>query len=192
MLRRKGHPRQIRINGPDLMWECCRKASEAGIRIFLYGGTVATLETLESKLRQNFPSIEIVGCYSPPYRDLSVDEDAAVDDMIVRSGAQLVWVGLGCPKQEAWMQSHRRRLPAVIVGVGAAFDFHAGVVKRAPLWMQRHSLEWLHRLAQDPRRLAKRYVVGNSIFLSAVLYDSIFGRLARHHQVTAAPRPFHD
>jgi N-acetylglucosaminyldiphosphoundecaprenol N-acetyl-beta-D-mannosaminyltransferase len=176
MLRKKGHSGQERINGPDLMWTCCRKASKLGTEMLLYGGTQSTLQRLEQRLRAEFRDINIVGALSPPFRDLSAEEDAAVVDSINRSGARIVWVGLGCPKQEAWMQAHRSHVNAVMVGVGAAFDFHAGVTKRAPLWMRRNGLEWLHRLSQDPRRLATRYLVGNSIFMMAVLPDLLLSR----------------
>jgi N-acetylglucosaminyldiphosphoundecaprenol N-acetyl-beta-D-mannosaminyltransferase len=174
MLRKKGHVDQERISGPELMWACCRKASRVGTEMFLYGGSPDTLPRLEQRLRTEFPSIRIVGACSPPFRDLSSEEDTAIVNMINRSGARIVWVGLGCPKQEAWMHAHHHLVNAVMVGVGAAFDFHAGVVKRAPLWMRRNGLEWVHRLLQDPRRLAARYLVGNSIFITAVLADSLF------------------
>ena len=174
MLRRKGHRDQERINGPDLMWTCCRKASMLGTEMLLYGGTPATLQRLERRLRAEFKGINIVGALSPPFREMTADEDAAAVDLINRSGARIVWVGLGCPKQEAWMHAHHSQVNAVMVGVGAAFDFHAGVARRAPLWMQRNGLEWLHRLSQDPRRLATRYLVGNSIFMIAMLPDLLF------------------
>jgi len=174
MLRRKGHGGQERISGPDLMWSCCRKASETGTEMFLYGSTPATLRHLEQRLRTEFPGINIVGAFSPPFRNLSAEEDAAIVDTINRSGARIVWVGLGCPKQEAWLQAYQGRVNAVMVGVGAAFDFHAGVVKRAPPWMRRNGLEWLHRLLQDPRRLATRYLMTNSMFVMAVLRDWLF------------------
>jgi N-acetylglucosaminyldiphosphoundecaprenol N-acetyl-beta-D-mannosaminyltransferase len=156
------------------MWTCCQKASELGTEMFLYGGTPATLRRLEQRLRAEFRSIKIVGTFSPPFRQLSEKEDEEIVNMINRSGARIVWVGLGCPKQEAWIYAHQSRVHAVMLGVGAAFDFHAGVMKRAPLWMQRHGLEWLHRLLLDPHRLAKRYLVGNSIFILAGLLDSLF------------------
>jgi N-acetylglucosaminyldiphosphoundecaprenol N-acetyl-beta-D-mannosaminyltransferase len=179
MLRRKGHDGQERINGPDLMWACCQRAAEFGTEMFLYGGTPATLGRLEESLRREFPGINIVGAYSPPFRRLTTDEDAAVVNMINSSGARIVWVGLGCPKQEAWMHAHRGRVAAVMLGVGAAFDFHSGAVRRAPLWMQHNCLEWLHRLSQDPRRLAMRYLMANSMFVLAALLDSLFPQ----HQV---------
>lgn len=176
MLRRNGHGGQERISGPDLMWTCCRRASEAGIETFLYGGTQNTLRKLEHRLHKEFPGINIVGTFSPPFRALTAEEDTAIVDMINQSGARIVWVGLGCPRQEAWMNAHQGRVNAVMVGVGAAFDFHAGIVKRAPLWMRQHGLEWLHRLLQDPRRLAKRYIVGNSLFMTAVLLEFLFSK----------------
>jgi N-acetylglucosaminyldiphosphoundecaprenol N-acetyl-beta-D-mannosaminyltransferase len=167
MIRRKGHVAQQRISGPDLMWACCQKAAETGTSVFLYGTTPGTLQRLERRLREAFPSLNVVGSISPPFRALSAEEDAAIVENINGSGAQIVWVGLGCPKQEAWMQAHRGEVKAVMVGVGAALDFHAGVVKRAPLWMQRNGLEWFHRVLQDPRRLAKRYLVSNALFIAA-------------------------
>jgi len=179
MLRKKGHLDQERISGADLMWICCRRAAELGTEMFLYGGAPATVRSLEQRIRREFQGINIVGAFSPPFRDLSAAEDAAIVDMINRSGARIVWVGLGCPKQEAWMRAHQGRVHAVMVGVGAAFDFHAGVVKRAPLWMQRNGLEWLHRLLQDPRRLATRYLATNTLFIWAVLLDSLLPK----HQV---------
>jgi len=176
MLRRRGHRDQERISGPDLMWTCCERASQDGTAMFLYGGTATALRSLERRLRTEFPGINVVGALSPPFRDPSAEEDAAIVDMINRSGAGIVWVGLGCPKQEAWMRAHHGRVNAVMVGVGAAFDFHAGVVERAPLWMRRNGLEWLHRLFQDPRRLAKRYLIGNSLFIVAVSLDFLLGQ----------------
>jgi N-acetylglucosaminyldiphosphoundecaprenol N-acetyl-beta-D-mannosaminyltransferase len=173
MLRKKGHDDQERISGPDLMWTCCWEASGVGTEMFLYGATPTTLQRLEQKLRAEFQGINIVGTFSPPFRELSAEEDMAIVQMINQSGAQIVWVSLGCPKQEAWMRAHHGQVKAVMVGVGAAFDFHAGIVKRAPPWVQRHGLEWLHRLLQDPRRLAKRYFVTNCIFIIAALLDRL-------------------
>ncbi|MER9343896.1 WecB/TagA/CpsF family glycosyltransferase [Mesorhizobium sp. M0601] len=176
MLRRQGHADQPRIAGPDLMWICCRRASELGSAMFLYGGSPGTLQRLEQCIRTEFAGINIVGSYSPPPRPLSAEEDEAVVGMINQSGARIMWVGLGCPKQESWMQAHRGRINAVMLGVGAAFDFHAGDVKRAPQWMQKSGLEWLHRLFQDPRRLASRYLVTNSLFILALLQATLLPR----------------
>ncbi|MDO9313072.1 MAG: WecB/TagA/CpsF family glycosyltransferase [Burkholderiaceae bacterium] len=165
LMRRLGVDTQDRINGPDLMWRYCAEASRRGESIYLYGGQQSTLDTLQLMLLEQFPGLRIAGAYSPPYRQLSPEEDAAVVETINASGAGIVWVSLGCPKQEKWMSEHRGRIQAVMVGVGAAFDYHAGTIQRAPLWMQRNGLEWLHRLASEPRRLWKRYLVTNTLFI---------------------------
>ena len=165
MLRHMGFPNQQRINGPDLMWNYCELAERMNEPIFLYGSTQKTLDTLQQKLLVSFPKLLIAGTCSPPFRTLTTEEDAEIADLINHSGARVVFVSLGCPKQELWMAEHRGKINAVMVGVGAAFDYHAGTIKRAPLWMQHHGLEWLHRLYSEPRRLWKRYVVTNSIFI---------------------------
>jgi N-acetylglucosaminyldiphosphoundecaprenol N-acetyl-beta-D-mannosaminyltransferase len=165
VMRHLGEPAQKRVNGPDLMWLHCRDAAEKGLPIYLYGSTPETLGKLSERLVTSFPELKIAGSYSPPFRALSADEEAAIVDDINASGARVVWVGLGCPKQERWMDRHKGRINAVMVGVGAAFDYHAGVISRAPLWMQHNGLEWLHRLCSEPRRLWKRYLVTNSLFI---------------------------
>ncbi|WP_036137363.1 WecB/TagA/CpsF family glycosyltransferase [Aerolutibacter daejeonensis] len=165
MLRRLGVPGQERINGPDLMLRYCRHVAAASESIYLYGGSVATLDVLRRRLLEACPGLMIAGAYSPPYRELTPDEDAAIVAKINASGAGVVWVGLGCPKQEKWMADHRGRINAVMIGVGAAFDYHAGIVKRAPPWMQRRGLEWFYRLVTEPRRLWRRYLVTNSLFI---------------------------
>jgi len=165
MLRRLGHAGQQRINGPDLMARYFLKAARSGDSIFLFGGTQGTLDRLRPALERRFPGLRVAGAYSPPFRILTPEEDSAIVDAINRSGAGTVWVALGCPKQEAWMAAHRGRINAVMVGVGAAFDYFAGTVPRAPAWMQRMGLEWLHRLVSEPRRLWRRYLVTNSLFI---------------------------
>jgi len=167
MLRRLGHADQARINGPDLMWRYCAWAAANGESIYLYGGTAETLALLQQKLLAAFPGLRIAGAFSPPFRALSDAEDAAAVAAINASGAGTVWVSLGCPKQELWMQAHRGRVQAAMLGVGAAFDYHAGTIGRAPLWAQRAGLEWLHRLASEPRRLWRRYLVTNTLFVWA-------------------------
>lgn len=156
---------QPRVNGPDLMWRYCGHAALNGTPVFLYGGTDSTLRELQLRLLEHFPGLRIVGGYAPPFRPLSEDEDAAVVAAINASGAGVVWVGLGCPKQEKWMDAHRGRINAVMIGVGAAFDYHSGRIRRAPLWMQRAGLEWLHRLCSEPRRLFRRYFTTNAVFI---------------------------
>lgn len=165
LMRRLGQPGQQRINGPDLMLRYCAQAAQRDERIFLYGNTAQTLQTLQDRLHQQFPALQIAGSYSPPFRPLTPQEDDEIVARINASGAGTVWVSLGCPKQERWMADHRGRIQAVMVGVGAAFDYHAGTLRRAPLWMQRSGLEWLHRLCSEPRRLGGRYLVTNSRFL---------------------------
>jgi N-acetylglucosaminyldiphosphoundecaprenol N-acetyl-beta-D-mannosaminyltransferase len=174
VLRKMGFQRQERINGPDLMWRLCGQAAEKGLSIFLYGSTPETLERLTNNLKVSFPPIAIAGVYSPPFRLLSDQEDRKMIDLINRSGAHIVFAGLGCPKQEFWMAAHRGKVRAVMIGVGAAFDYHAGTVKRAPLWMQQSGLEWLFRLVCEPRRLWKRYLMTNSLFLSYLGLEFIF------------------
>jgi N-acetylglucosaminyldiphosphoundecaprenol N-acetyl-beta-D-mannosaminyltransferase len=173
MLRRLGFACQERINGPDLMWKYCERAAHGGEEIYLYGSTDATLTPLSERLRVVFPGLRIAGTYSPPFRALSKAEDQEMVDAINGSGAGVVFVGLGCPKQEKWMAAHRGRIRAVMIGVGAAFDYHAGTVKRAPLWMQRLGLEWLHRLCSEPTRLWKRYLFTNTLFVAGAVRQLI-------------------
>lgn len=165
MLRRLGFANQSRISGPDLMWELCKKCAIEGLSVFFYGSTEATLTALNNRLLRAFPNLLIEGLESPPFRSLTVNEDTAITDRINASGTGIVFVGLGCPKQERWMAGHRGRVNAVMIGVGAAFDFHAGTVRRAPLWMRDNGLEWLYRLALEPARLWKRYLVTNTLFI---------------------------
>lgn len=169
MLRRGGFPKQQRINGPDLMWLHAEIAARIGQSIFLYGGTDSTLGQLKKALLSKFPNLIIAGMYSPPFRALSAEEDEAIVQNINASGASIVWVGLGCPKQELWMAAHRGRVKGVMIGVGAAFNYHAGELHRAPKWMRNAGLEWAFRLALEPRRLAKRYFVTNSMFIGLVV-----------------------
>ncbi|MBK6854877.1 MAG: WecB/TagA/CpsF family glycosyltransferase [Burkholderiales bacterium] len=165
MLRRLGFVGQDRINGPDLMWKYLAVAEARGQVVSFYGGSDATLGILLERIRAAFPRIHIGVAISPPFRALTVEEDAVDVKRINDCGTAVLFVGLGCPKQETWMMNHRGQVFSVMVGVGAAFDYHAGTIQRAPLWMQRSGLEWLHRLASEPRRLWRRYLVTNSIFM---------------------------
>jgi N-acetylglucosaminyldiphosphoundecaprenol N-acetyl-beta-D-mannosaminyltransferase len=164
-LRKLGFPAQQRINGPDLMWRYLREAEEAGQTVYFYGSTRDTLVKLRSTIAREFPGLKVAGTCSPPFRELSALEDEDEIEKINRSGANVVFVGLGCPKQEKWMAAHRGRINALMIGVGAAFDYHSGTVKRAPLWWQHNGLEWLYRLVSDPKRLMKRYMVTNTLFI---------------------------
>jgi N-acetylglucosaminyldiphosphoundecaprenol N-acetyl-beta-D-mannosaminyltransferase len=168
-LRALGHARATRVYGPDLMARFCERAARSGVRMYLYGGrTPEALVLLEAQLRQRYPGLVIAGGFSPPFRELTNDERERVAGEIDASGASVVWVGTGQPKQELWMARMRPRLLApLLVGVGAAFDFHAGLVPQAPRWMQRAGLEWLYRLAREPRRLWRRYARYNPLFVAA-------------------------
>jgi N-acetylglucosaminyldiphosphoundecaprenol N-acetyl-beta-D-mannosaminyltransferase len=164
-----GHPIRNRVYGPELMSQACAEAARTGQRFYLYGGrNQGALVQLTLNLRQRYPGIKIVGGYSPPHRSLTTDEHDVVIDEINRSRADVVWVGIGVPKQEKWMAQMRPFLQSpVLVGVGAAFDFHAGLVPQAPPWMQSSGLEWVYRLAHEPRRLWRRYLRYNPRFLGA-------------------------
>jgi len=165
LMRLLGSVGQQRINGPDLMWRYCEQAQYRDESVFFYGNSDESLAILKTKLLAAFPTLKIAGAFSPPFRALTTEEDEAIVTQINASGAGLVWVSLGCPKQEYWMAEHRGRINAVMVGVGAAFDYHAGTLKRAPLWMQHNGLEWFYRLLSEPRRLWKRYLITNTLFM---------------------------
>jgi N-acetylglucosaminyldiphosphoundecaprenol N-acetyl-beta-D-mannosaminyltransferase len=172
-LRRMGFRGQPRISGPDLMWKSIARAAVERQPVYLYGGNPETLQRLAERLKREFPALKLAGCHSPPFRSLTSGEDEAIVREIGRSGARLVFVSLGCPRQEAWMADHRGRIGAVMIGVGAAFDFHAGVAKRAPSWMRNAGLEWAHRLLSEPRRLWRRYLVTNTLFCAYLLGDRL-------------------
>ncbi|HEY57794.1 MAG TPA: WecB/TagA/CpsF family glycosyltransferase [Anaerolineae bacterium] len=154
-----------RVYGPDLMMALCERSVKTGCRHFLYGGAPGVPELLAHRLRNRFPGLNIVGTYSPPFRPLTPQEDAEVVAMIHQARPDIVWIGLSTPKQEQWMAEHADRLQNVVmIGVGAAFDFHAGIKRRAPRWMQKRGLEWFFRLMQEPRRLWKRYLPNIPLF----------------------------
>ncbi len=167
-LRALGHARATRVYGPDLMAKFCARAAQAGTPIYLYGGRSSDARALlEQRLSERFPGLRIAGGSSPPFRVLSAEEDEREIEKINASGAAVVWVGTGQPRQEQWMHRMRPRLsPPLLVGVGAAFDFHAGLVSQAPAWMQRNGLEWTYRLSREPRRLWRRYARYNPLFIS--------------------------
>ncbi|MGI9037994.1 MAG: WecB/TagA/CpsF family glycosyltransferase [Gemmatimonadota bacterium] len=172
--RRRGRPEVSRVYGPDLMLSCCDSFRDRGARHYFYGGAEGVPEQLASSLTERFPGLEVAGGFSPPYRDLTEAENREIVARINESRPDFVWVGLGCPKQDFWMAEHRDELEApVLVGVGAAFDFHSGRKRQAPSWMQSRGLEWLFRLLSEPRRLAGRYVAGNSRFIALVLAEEL-------------------
>lgn len=179
MLRWQGERSQARVSGPDLLLEYCAHAAASGESIYLFGSTDDTLRRLRGNLAQRYPGLQIAGWHAPPFRELSSSEDDAVVRDINASGASTLWVSLGCPKQERWMAAHRDRVRMPMIGVGAAFDFNAGAMLRAPLWMRDHGLEWLHRLAHEPGRLWKRYLVTNTLFVIGALRQVLAARGAR-------------
>jgi N-acetylglucosaminyldiphosphoundecaprenol N-acetyl-beta-D-mannosaminyltransferase len=164
-LRMLGIPLARRVYGPTLTRVVCRRAEELGLPVGFYGGTPEVLEALTRELSAQFPKLSVPFTFSPPFRPLSEAEDAAVVDAIDAAGVAILFVGIGCPKQERWMAAHRESLRCTMVGVGAAFDFIAGMKSQAPRWMQRAGLEWLFRLIAEPRRLWRRYLIGNPRFL---------------------------
>lgn len=161
--------RSERVTGPDSTPTILERAAREGIPVGFYGGKQETLDALVKAMTTRFPNLKVAYQYSPPFRALSPEEDDAITQEIVRSGARLVFVGLGCPKQERWVDAHRGRIPAVLLAVGAAFDLNAGIIHRAPVWMQRLGLEWLHRALSEPNRLLKRYLTTNPRFVGLVL-----------------------
>ena len=163
--RRKGFAQAARVTGPDLMKEMLRESAQKHYRHYFYCSTQETLDILREKITRNYPGAVIAGMASPPFRPLTEEEDAAAVAAINEARPDFVWVGLGAPKQERWMAAHQGRVHALMLGVGAAFDYEAGNIRRAPRWMQRCNLEWLYRLLQDPKRLFKRYFVTNTKFL---------------------------
>src|SRR5215218_664972 len=168
-----------RVYGPELMLRYCERSRDRGHRVFLYGGRdQGSLAQLTLNLRLRYPGIRIVGGYSPPFRELTRDEDDAIAAQINAARPDVVWVGTGVPKQEKWMARMRERLEApVLVGVGAAFDFHAGRISMAPQWMQDRGLEWTYRISQEPRRLLPRYVVHNPRFIARVAMQLVRERV---------------
>ena len=154
-----------RTTGPDYMKEILKISGEEGFRHYFYGSTEKTLNKLSKTLEKRYPNVQVVGLYSPPFRPLTKEEDEEVIRMINESQADFVWIGLGAPKQERWMADHKGKVNGLMVGVGAAFDYEAGNIERAPMWMQKANLEWLYRLLQEPKRLFKRYFYTNTKFV---------------------------
>lgn len=168
--RLRGYSHVSRVYGPDLMLAMCERSARYGYRNVFYGGGPGVGELLTERLLTRFPSLNTAGIYSPPFRPLTPEEDARYTAAIRRARPHIVWVGISTPKQESWMAEHVERLrPAVLIGVGAAFDFHAGLKAQAPKWMRRTGLEWLFRLIQEPARLGPRYLKNNPQFLGLML-----------------------
>ena len=169
-----------RVCGSDLMDALCDAGQAEGLRHYFYGGKAGIPEAMINNLRSKYPALTVAGSYSPPFRALTAEEDTCIVDAINESCAQVVWVGLSTPKQELWMRDHVGRVRgATLIGVGAAFDFHSGAVARAPKWMQRRGLEWLYRLASEPSRLWRRYLVMAPLFIFSIIREQIAVTLGR-------------
>lgn len=163
--RRRGYRKMERTTGPDFMGEIFKISNKYGYRHYFYGSTNETLEKLEKEIYNKYGDICIAGMYSPPFRQMTDEEDFVIIEEINKHKPDFVWVGLGAPKQEIWMANHKDKINGLMVGVGAAFDYYAGNIKRAPKWMQKANLEWVYRLFQDPKRLFFRYFNTNFKFI---------------------------
>ena len=188
--RRQGHDLLRRVYGPDLMLAFCGETQAKGYRDFFYGGEPGVAEQLAESLKLRFPGIQVAGTYSPPFRPLSQEEDDEIVSMISRAAPDVLWVGLGAPKQERWMHEHRSKLKVpVIVGVGAAFDMISGRTRQAPRWMREHGLEWLFRLFQEPRRLWRRYLIYGTQFIAWIILESLGLKKFAPNTNDAKPQP---
>jgi N-acetylglucosaminyldiphosphoundecaprenol N-acetyl-beta-D-mannosaminyltransferase len=173
--RRQGHPEVARTYGPDLMTRLCATEDGRGLRHFFYGGTADVCARLVHRLKEKFPDIIVAGTFAPEYMPRAEAVSGRVKNLINAARPDILWVALGSPKQDFWMQINRPLLDApVMIGVGAAFDFLAGVKPQAPRWMQRSGLEWLFRLCSEPKRLWKRYLIGNTLFIWWLAKDALF------------------
>jgi N-acetylglucosaminyldiphosphoundecaprenol N-acetyl-beta-D-mannosaminyltransferase len=182
MLRALGVRDASRVYGPDLTPAVLRAASAEGIGVGFYGGTPEVLDGLLAYCKKHFPALKVAYAYAPPFRELSEAEDRCVTEAITGSGVRILFVGLGSPKQDRWMHEHQGRVDAVMIGVGAAFDFLAGAKRQAPKWMRRSGLEWLFRLATEPRRLWRRYLSQNPRFAMLAIAQLIRMRLDEHRR----------
>jgi N-acetylglucosaminyldiphosphoundecaprenol N-acetyl-beta-D-mannosaminyltransferase len=169
-----GNSHVTRVYGPDLMLKVCGEGVARRTRHYFYGGGDGVAELLSTRLQERFPGLNVVGKYCPPFRKLTAEEDAAIVAEINQACPDIIWVGLSTPKQEFWMDGHIGRIEApVMIGVGAAFDFHAGLKSQAPSFMQKSGLEWFYRLLTEPRRLWKRYLINNPKFLTYLLLSKL-------------------
>lgn len=163
--RKKGFADAERVTGPDFMREILSISKETGWRHLFYGSTQETLDKLQVVIEEKYQGAVICDMISPPFRPLTVSEDEEIVNRINNANPDFIWVGLGAPKQEIWMAAHENRVNGLMIGVGAAFDYESGNIKRAPNWMQKCNLEWLYRLMQDPKRLFKRYLITNTKYI---------------------------
>ncbi len=170
--QKQGH-KVARCAGPDLFDYVCRHSAQSGLRHYFFGGNEGVAATLAELCQARYPSIQIAGWECPPFRPITATERSQTIARITQSGADIVWVGMSSPKQDVWMRDHVDALPQTLIGIGAAFDFHAGRVRRAPRWMQRSGLEWLFRLISEPRRLWRRYLILAPRFVWLVLLSGL-------------------
>ena len=167
-----------RVYGPELTLWVLKKADKLGLKVYLYGSTATTLEKLQEFIKETYPAVDICGVHVDRFRDATPEEDEEDIKKINDSGAHVVLVGRGCPRQEFWVAAHKGKVNAAMMAVGAAFDFHAGLLKQAPGWMQKNGLEWFFRLTQEPKRLFKRYLITNSLFILRFLKHKLILRRA--------------
>lgn len=186
-LRGQGFEQAEQVRGPDLFSRVCAAAADAGLPVYFYGGDAPLVARLTARLKERFPGLRIAGAEAPPMLPARPGVDPATVRRIRDSGARIVFAGLGCPKQEFWMAAHRPQLDAVLIGVGQAFAITAGELGEAPAWMRRRGLEWLYRVYREPRRLWRRYLVTNSLFLAFLLKDRL-ATLLRRRKVGVSER----
>lgn len=173
VLKSGGFKEAERVTGTDITLKLCETAVDERIPVYFYGGSPETIKTLKAFIAKKFPNLKVAGYESPPLLPLHPEQDQDVVARIIKSGARIVFVGLGCPKQEHWMAAYTSYLSAILIGVGAAFDFIAGTTNRAPVWMQKCGLEWAHRLTVDPRKTWKRYATTNPLFIWMVVKEYV-------------------
>ena len=171
LMRLKGRGSQQRVYGPTLMLHVLEAAAREKLPVGFYGSSPEVLQSLLARMQARFPNLKIAYSFSPPFREIRQDEDREIVGQVNASSTRILFVGLGCPKQEIWMAEHRGRIQAVMIGVGAAFDFHAGVKSQAPAWLQKIGMEWLFRFASEPRRLWRRYLYYNPRFIFLAIAD---------------------
>lgn len=176
MQKRQGNAEASRVRANDLMTELCKFAEANGRSVGFYGAAPEVIDDIKKRIAREMPNLKVAYAYSPPYRALTEDEDVEITDEINRTKPDFLFVGLGCPKQERWMNAHRERLSTVSLGVGASFDFFAGNVRECPPWIGRLGLEWLYRLTQEPKRLWRRYLILNPRFMALAAKQLIGGR----------------
>lgn len=170
----RGHKKAGRVCGADLVAALCDRSQELGFRHFFYGGKPGVASRMAAHLKELYPRIQVAGCIAPPFRALTPDEDDNIVLEMAAARPNIIWIGLSTPKQELWMRDHVGRVPgATLIGVGAAFDFYAGDVRRAPKWMQRMGIEWLHRLHSEPRRLWRRYLILAPLFVVKLVAEKL-------------------